>query len=230
MVDALSKLNLPCRAVVVAGGTGTRMQADIPKQFLMLAGQPLLMHTLKRFEVLGIPVVLVLPASHIGHWETLCEHFNFKLPHKVVSGGATRSASVQKGVEALGHVEAWVAIHDGARPLIQADLIERAFVMASEKGNAVVAVPAKDSIRFGSHEASKALDRSKVFQIQTPQVFKRSELSHAFATLSSDQSYTDEAGLMEVQGQTIFLCDGDYRNIKVTTPEDLILAEALLKA
>lgn len=228
MVATLSNLNLPCRAVVVAGGTGSRMQTDIPKQFLMLGGKPLLMHTLDQFGSLGIPLVLVLPEAFMAHWAILCQKFNFTLSHKVVAGGATRSASVQKGLEAMDGTEAWVAIHDGARPLIQMELIERAFQMASEKGNAVMAVPAKDSIRMGTRDHSKALDRSSIFLIQTPQVFRRSELSRAFAALLPDQSYTDEAGLMEAQGQAVYLCEGDYRNIKVTTPEDLILAEALL--
>jgi 2-C-methyl-D-erythritol 4-phosphate cytidylyltransferase len=205
------------------------MQRDIPKQFLMLGGRPLLMHTIERFHHAGIPIVLVLPESFLMHWKSLCEQYGFSLPHRVVSGGDTRSASVRKGLAALDKEEALVAVHDGARPLIRQELIERAFVMASEKGNAVMAVPTKDSIRFGTPDSSKAMDRTKVFQIQTPQVFSYSALSRAFASLSPDQSFTDEASLMESQGEAIFLCEGDYRNLKITTPEDLILAEALLQ-
>ena len=218
--------------VVVAGGKGSRMQSDIPKQFLHLAGKPLLMHTLSQCAaVVGVEkLVLVLPESHMDYWQELCAAYSFGIHHILVAGGPTRTDSVAHGVEALAGEVTLVAVHDGARPLISPEVIDGAFRLAATAGNAVVAVKAKDSIRYYDGHRTEALDRSHIYQVQTPQIFSTSPLLEALQNRDASKAYTDEASLMEALGHKIHLYEGDYRNIKVTTPEDLLLAEALLQA
>lgn len=214
-------------AVIVAGGTGSRMQSTLPKQFLHVKGLPLLMHTIIRFHHYSadLQIVLVLPQEHIQYWKELCQQFEFQIPHEVISGGATRSQSVRNGVAGIPPAN-FVAVHDGARPLVSKTLIDLAFESAERFGSGVAAVPSKDSIRQGNTAQSKALDRSEIFLIQTPQVFKASDLQQAFSEAPHDQ-FTDEASLMEYFGHEIRLSMGDYRNIKITTPEDILIAEAI---
>ncbi len=214
-------------AVIVAGGSGTRMQSSLPKQFIEVLGQPILMHTLEAFAFDNIQLILVLPASQIGFWHELCQKHAFNIPHKVVEGGSARFHSVNNGLNAIDG-EGLVAIHDGVRPLIARDIIQMAFSVAEEKGNAIVSVPLKDSIREYTAQHNKMVDRMNYRLVQTPQTFRLSLIKKAFKTEFND-GFTDDASVLEAMGEEIHLIDGDYRNIKITTPEDLKVAEAFLR-
>jgi len=216
--------------VIVAGGSGSRMKSDIPKQFLLLAGKPVLMHTLEAFNhgSLTCEIVLVLPEAQIPFWNELILKYQFQIPHLVVLGGETRFHSVRNGINAIQENEAIVAIHDGVRPLVSTHCLENSFRIASEKGNSVLSVMPKDSLRFVDENENKAVDRSKFRIIQTPQTFKLSIIKKAI-NLPYKETFTDDASVVEDKGEYINLIEGEYENIKITTPEDLILAEAMLK-
>lgn len=213
-------------ALVVAGGSGLRMGTDIPKQFLLLKGEPVLMHTLRKFKSCR-HIVLVLPAAQIVYWNELCAKYNFTLPHTVVEGGNERFYSVLNGLNALP-ADGLVAVHDGVRPCVSVDVINEAFVTAEKLGNAIVAVPSKDSIRMVDDGKSVAVDRSKYYLIQTPQVFNLSLLKEAYSSTAYQTTFTDDASVFEHAGYPINLVKGEYTNIKITTPEDLPLAELFL--
>ncbi|MCC9168951.1 2-C-methyl-D-erythritol 4-phosphate cytidylyltransferase [Pontibacter harenae] len=217
-------------AIVVAGGTGTRMQQAVPKQFIEVAGKPILMHTLERFYSYNpdIRLIVVLPENQQEAWRQLCRKHTFKLFHMVVAGGATRFGSVNNGLD-LVQGEAVVAVHDGVRPFVAIETIAEAFKTAAQYGNAIVAVSPKDSIRELDSENSRAVDRAKYKLVQTPQCFKASILRKAYE--QPEQPYfTDDASVVEQLGEEIKLVEGSYRNIKITTPEDLVLAEAFAKS
>ena len=211
-------------ALIVAGGSGQRMQTAVPKQFLLLAGKPVLMRTLEKFS--KYQIVLVLPEQHISYWQMLCKQYNFLLPHTLVSGGATRAESVFLGLQHITD-DSLVAIHDGVRPLLPESMIERGFLVAQEKGNAVPVIPLADSIRQVSSSSNQTVPRSNFRLVQTPQIFLASEIKHAYRNSSAD-IFTDDASILEADGKTIFLYDGDPINIKITTPADLHFAESCL--
>ena len=217
-------------ALVVAGGQGRRMQASVPKQFIPVAGLPVLMHTLAVFHRCSpaIQLIAVLPESEITHWQTLCADYQFTVPHAVVAGGSTRSASVRNGMQLVKEEFSLVAVHDGVRPLVTPELINRSFEAAERYGSAVATVPLKDSIREVKGESSEAVSRSNYRLVQTPQTF-RTEWLRAAYTEAAEQEFSDDASLVEHSGRSIHLIEGHYRNLKITTPEDLMLAEALLK-
>ncbi|MCA8832388.1 2-C-methyl-D-erythritol 4-phosphate cytidylyltransferase [Hymenobacter pini] len=218
-------------AILVAGGSGTRMGADRPKQFLELAGEPVLLHTLRRFADPSLAVqeiVLVLPADQFATWEQLCQQYAITVPHHVVAGGATRWASVRNGLQHLAGVEQGVvAVHDGVRPLTPLSVIEATYQAAYNHGAAVAAVVPKDSVRGLNQQGSYALNRSRLRLVQTPQCFELGLLRRAYQ-LPELTTFTDDASVVE-DLHPIHLVDGDYRNLKITTPEDLVLAEALLQ-
>lgn len=215
-------------AVIVAGGSGTRMGLSTPKQFIILHDKPILMHTLEIFNRYDpqIEIILVLPEHEIGKWKQLCDKFFFHTSHQLVAGGESRTESVRNGLNAIQDAEGLVAIHDGVRPLISTEIIGNSFIEAEEKGNAIVSVPLKDSIRWSKEGENQAVDRSDYCLIQTPQTFKLSLIKQAYQALGT-QSLTDDASVLEANGAKINLIPGDYRNIKITTPEDLRVAEAL---
>ena len=223
--------NQPHRfAVLVAGGSGSRMGSAVPKQFLPLAGKPVLQHTLEVFAeaMPGIALLLVLPAEQQESWEQLCRNYGCRVPHQVVTGGRTRFESVRNGLAAISVEQGLVAVHDGVRPLVPASVIQESFRVAAEKGSAVAAVPLKDSVREVLPDGrSQALDRSRYRLVQTPQTFQLSLLRTAFAK-AAHADFTDDAAVAEAAGHQITLVEGSYRNIKITTPEDLLLAGALL--
>jgi 2-C-methyl-D-erythritol 4-phosphate cytidylyltransferase len=208
-------------AIIVAGGSGSRMKSDIPKQFIEVGGLPILMHTLKRFKEADaeIELILVLPASQFEFWNNLCKKYP-TVPHQLVAGGKTRFQSSLNGLQAIDN-EGLVAIHDGVRPFVSVDIVNESFKIASEKGNAVVSVPSKDSVRVNG----QAIDRSTVRLIQTPQTFQIPLIKKAFET-EELSTFTDDAS---VAGFTINLIEGNYENIKITTPEDLLWAEVILR-
>lgn len=216
-------------AIIVAGGSGLRMGTEIPKQFLELKGLPVLMHTIKKFHeaFTDITIKLVLPEDHKESWEKLCHKHFFTLSHDVVSGGNSRFQSVKLGLESIPSSEGIVAIHDGVRPFVSKEIIRKSFSVAEEMGNATVAVAMKDSLRKIENNVSIAVDRKAYKIIQTPQTFRLDLVKKAFNTPELT-SFTDDASVFEHAGHKIILIEGAYDNIKITTPEDLILGEAIL--
>ena len=216
-------------ALIVAGGSGSRMRSELPKQFMPILGKPILMHTLKAFHFDGIQLILVLPKKQISFWQELCQKNAFFIPHTVVEGGNTRFESVQNGLNSLKSEEGLVAIHDGVRPIIKKQLIRSAFQEAATNGNAIASVALKDSIRKVEGDTNSAEDRAAYRLIQTPQTFQIERIKRAFQ-LATHKEFTDDAAVLEAMGERIHLIDGDYRNIKITTPEDLLVAETYLDA
>ncbi len=216
-------------AVIVAGGSGQRMGADTPKQFLLLKGKPLLWHTLQAFLSAfdDLQIILVLPASHMLEAEEIRRGLLSDQTRVFpVAGGETRFHSVQNGLK-LVNGPAVVFVHDGVRCLVTKELIRKCYAQALEKGSAIPAVAATDSIRIVNADGHKVADRSQVRIIQTPQTFLSDVLLPAF-----DQSYTanftDEATVAEAFGREVFLIDGEYENIKITRPADLLIATSIL--
>ena len=215
-------------ALIVAGGNGSRMESDLPKQFILLAGKPILMHTIKAFNHCNVSnIIVVLPPNQIAFWKELCTQFSFNLPHEIVAGGASRFESVQNGL-VLCNEEDLLAIHDGVRPFITAEIINNSFDVTAQKGNAVAAVRLKDSIRKVDLLGNKNVNREAYFLIQTPQTFKCKLIKEAYQA-QDHINFTDDASVLEANGHAINLIPGDYKNIKITTPEDLLVAEAFYK-
>ena len=217
-------------AILVAGGSGTRMGTDRPKQFLLLRGEPVLLHTLRCFAepALGVAeIVVVLPASQLTTWQQLCVQHQVAIPHRLVAGGATRWASVKAGLAALKDFpEGLVAVHDGVRPLVPSLVVERTYAAAATHAAAAAAVIPKDSVRLVSPHGSAAQNRSRLRLMQTPQTFEIGLLRRAYA-MPELASFTDDATVVDDLCR-VQLVEGDYRNLKITTPEDLVIAEALL--
>ena len=215
-------------AIIVAGGSGQRMKSSIPKQFMELVGRPVLMHTLEKFysSSASIELIVVLPKSHHSTWKTLCTKHQFSIPHQIAVGGASRFESVKSGLKFCSEVSI-IAVHDGVRPLISSDLILRMY-KETEMNKALIPVcPITESIRRVSDGSSKALDRSQYYLVQTPQCFSSETLQKAYQQ-EEKATFTDDASVVEATGQKVFLCDGESSNIKLTSPKDLLLAEAIM--
>ena len=217
-------------ALIVAGGKGTRIKSKLPKQFLALNGLPILMHTINAFirYSVSIRIILVLPEDDFDIWNALCEKFNFNVPVILQRGGESRFQSVKNGLYKI-EGEGLVAIHDGVRPLVSEDIIGASFRLAAVHQSAVAAVRLKESIRMTDQDNTKAMDRSRFRLIQTPQTFQVELIKKAYQQ-KEDVSMTDDASVAERDGHIISLFEGSYENIKITTPEDLIVAEALMNA
>ncbi len=217
-------------ALIVAGGKGTRIKSAVPKQFLELNGIPVLIHTLHAFIRYSstIRIILVLPEDDLAKWTELARKHSFQYPVVLQTGGDTRFQSVKRGLEKI-EGSGLVAIHDGVRPLISEDIIGASFRLAAVHRSAVAAVRLKESIRVTDQDTTKAVDRSKFRLIQTPQTFDL-ELIRAAYEGKEDPSLTDDASVAERSGHVISLFEGSYENIKITTPEDLVVASALLAA
>ncbi|MGN6566679.1 MAG: 2-C-methyl-D-erythritol 4-phosphate cytidylyltransferase [Flavipsychrobacter sp.] len=216
-------------AVLVAGGKGLRMGTALPKQFLPLQGKPVLYHTIHAFKTAfpDIHLILVLPQDQISYTQMVLQAFPERLDITVVGGGETRFHSVQNGLKAVGE-NSIVFVHDGVRPLVSVDLIQRCYYQAIEKGSAIPAVQVTDSMRIVEDDDSRPVDREYMRIIQTPQTFRSNIIVPAFQQ-TYQSSFTDEATVVESFGTNIYLIEGERSNIKVTTPEDMIIAEALLK-
>jgi 2-C-methyl-D-erythritol 4-phosphate cytidylyltransferase len=214
--------------IIVAGGSGRRMKSAIPKQFLLLEGKPLLMHTIEKFHSFdrNIEIILVLPSEHHSLWRGLIREYAFEINHRTVSGGEERFHSVKAGLASVTK-ESLVAIHDGVRPLVSHDTIWRCFADAEEFGTAVPFVEPTDSVRIMSGDDSRTCLRSEIRLIQTPQVFRSTLISSAYDR-DYDPSFTDDATVAEAAGVKIHLTHGNRENIKITTPEDLTVAHALI--
>lgn len=223
-------------ALIVAGGKGTRFGSPVAKQFLMLDNKPVLLHTIEAFYKYSsaIQVVLVLPKDDFETWKEIARHCTFENSVTLQEGGVTRFQSVKKGLEKISG-EGLVAIHDGVRPLVGTDIIQRSFQLAAVHQSAVASVPLKESLRMqragvGSRkEETVAVDRSQYRLIQTPQTFQVNLIREAY-TIQEEDALTDDASVLEKAGFPVFLFEGSYSNIKITTPEDLVVAEALLRA
>ena len=215
--------------IVVAGGTGTRMGGEIPKQFIPLEGKPVLMWTLSIFHRYDstMPLVLVLPESQIMAWKELCKSYEFNLHHELVPGGETRFHSVKNGLDALGETDL-VAIHDGVRPLVSFRTIENCFSQAGLSGAAIPVMPLNETLRKGSAEHSVTVDRSHYHSVQTPQVFSYGLLKEAYSRKWS-AAFTDDASVVENAGFQVVMVPGNPENIKITRAEDLLIAGAFIK-
>ena len=214
--------------IIVAGGSGKRMGGEMPKQFLLVAGKPILMHTVEAFARVSqdFKYILVLPEAHFSTWNELVEQYSLNVPVKLVAGGAERFFSVKN---ALAEVPtgALVAVHDGVRPFASIETIEEAFKVAEEKGVAVPVIDEVDSLRRVADGDSQAVNRAEYKRVQTPQVFQSTILKSAYNQEFSS-IFTDDASVVESIGHTITLTTGNVENIKITTPHELLLAEALI--
>ena len=217
-------------AIIVAAGSGKRFGADKPKQFLALAGKPVIIHTLQRFEDCASvdEIVLVLSADAIEGFRNIVESHELKKLKTIVAGGETRAGSVWNGLQAIENAEI-VLVHDGARPLVSVAEIAATIEKAKETGAACLVAPVTDTIKeIEADKIVKTVDRSKLRRGLTPQAFRLEILRRAFAQ-NMQLEATDESFLVEQSGVFVSIVEGSARNIKITTPEDLILAEALLK-
>ena len=210
--------------IIVAGGKGLRMGADLPKQFLPMGGWPVLMHTLRTFCQYNplIHIVLVLPTH---------QQYHFEVPHTIADGGETRFHSSLSGIRALDAAPDTdlVAIHDGVRPFVSADTIARCFQMAEQQGAAIPVLPVTDTLRLCSPDGtSHTVPRDSYRSVQTPQTFRLGLLRQAFAQPFSP-AFTDDASVVEALGHNVTLVDGNRENIKLTTPFDLVVGESLLR-
>jgi 2-C-methyl-D-erythritol 4-phosphate cytidylyltransferase len=215
--------------VIVAGGSGKRMGAEVPKQFLELAGRPVLMHTIERFKTFSesIEIITVLPENQLRHWLELQKKYSFTVPQTIVKGGSSRFLSVRNGLKFV-NVPGIVAIHDGVRPFVSIDTIRRCFSAAEKLGNAIPTISPIESLRIITESGSRPVDRFHVKQIQTPQVFSADLIKKAYLQEYKTE-FSDDATVLENIGEKINLIEGNRENIKITNPEDLLISKALLE-
>lgn len=219
----------PVSLIIVAGGSGTRMGADVPKQFLRIGDQPVLIHTLRVFKdaLPGVIPILVLPEAHHDYWKKLYASSGENLPHELVAGGETRFHSVKNGLDKIS--SGLVMVHDGVRPLVSADTINNVLNKATETGAAIPCVAVNESLRIKQGNQSQVVDRSKFMVVQTPQCFSYDLMQVAFQQEYRIE-FTDCASVIEAGGNLVSVVDGNQSNIKITHPADLIFAEAFMQA
>ena len=215
--------------IIVAGGSGLRMGAEQPKQFLPLGGTPVLMHTIRNFYDFDptLQMILVLPADEMTSWNELCCQHHFEVQHQIIAGGETRFQSVKNGLSLASECEL-IAVHDGVRPLVSHETLDRCFNCAEEHGTAIPVLPVNESVREGTLDASFPVDRSRFYLVQTPQVFKFSIIQNSY-NQSWIPEFTDDASVIEHTGIAVQLVMGNRENIKITFPEDLLIADLFLK-
>jgi len=219
----------PIYAIIVAGGQGTRMGTETPKQFLKIKNKEIILHTIDAF-LNAIPeaqLIIVHPSAHLQQMQDFTQQVSSMHPIQLVAGGATRFDSVKNGLACIPHEAGIVLIHDGVRPIISASLIKNCIQQAQEKGSAIPAVSLVDSIRKVSNQKNESIDRNTLVAIQTPQTFQVALIKRAFKQDYQD-SFTDDASVVNAMQEPVYLIEGERYNIKITTPEDLIIAEALL--
>ncbi|RXF72493.1 2-C-methyl-D-erythritol 4-phosphate cytidylyltransferase [Arcticibacter tournemirensis] len=216
-------------AIIVAGGSGSRMNSEIPKQFIPLLGKPVLMHTIEAFYYSDLKPRILLVLNHNFHsfWDELCRKYDFSVPHKVIEGGTERFYSVKNALDTI-HDESAIAIHDAVRPVIDNELITRCFSEALIHKAVVPVIESRDSLRKKNKETTSAIAREDILIVQTPQVFESSLLKRAYEQNYS-KDFTDDASVVEKAGGKIHITSGDFKNIKVTYPEDLEVASLFLK-
>ena len=214
--------------IIVAGGSGSRMGSTTPKQFLELLGLPVLMYTLKKFQQ-TIPegeIILALPEKEQSFWQSLCEKHEFNVVHQVVNGGENRFYSVQNALQKVSE-KSIVLIHDGVRPFVSESVIQKCMQSAEKFGAAIPTLPIQDSIRKISFNESHSVDRSQFVLVQTPQCFQSEIILKAYQE-KYHNSFTDDASVVEHFGHNIYLLKGNKENIKITTAEDMKIAEVLV--
>lgn len=216
--------------IIVAGGSGSRLGGPLPKQFRMLGSLPVLGHTVNAFArtLPGAPIVVVLPEGQIDFWKNLAARFDIA-KHTCTAGGEQRFHSVKNGLAALPPTVSLIAVHDGVRPLISSELILRTLECAVSNGTAIPVVEAVDSLRQITSDGSRAVDRSALRIVQTPQVFEAELLRRAYA-LDYSPDFTDDAAVVERAGHAVALCIGERSNLKITMADDLPIAEAILSS
>ena len=215
--------------IIVAGGSGSRMGGALPKQFALVGGEPILARTINTFRK-ALPasrIVVVLPAEYIEFWKNFSARFEVA-KHSIVEGGEERFHSVRNGIEALSDAVDLIAVQDGVRPFASKELILRTVACAAENGAAIPVVKAVDSYRMVDGDGSHIIDRTPLRIVQTPQIFAAPILRAAYDTEFRSE-FTDDASVVEYSGEKIALCEGEYTNIKITTPDDLVVAEAIAK-
>ena len=217
--------------IIVAGGKGLRMGSDIPKQFLPIAGKPVLMRTLERFRAYSstLQIVLVLPEAQQDYWKQLCKQYDFKVDYQLANGGQTRFHSVQNGLALVpDDAEGVVGVHDGVRPFPSIDVIRNCYETARTKKAVIPVIPVVETLRQLKSEGSITVPRDQYRLVQTPQTFDIQLLKAANRQPYND-GFTDDASVVESYGHAITLVEGNRENIKITTPYDIIVAEALCK-
>lgn len=217
-------------AIIVAGGSGTRMGGQLPKQFMLLKDNPVLYYTLKTFLEAydDLQVILVLPVEYIDMGQEIIDAYFDKERVRITAGGDTRFQSVKNGLS-LVHEESVIFVHDGVRCLLSKELIHRCYQQAVETGTAIPAIASKDSIRLVTEEGNEAYDRNKVMLVQTPQTFHSKILVPAFQIDYKDK-FTDEATVVEAYGLKVSLVEGEESNIKITRQIDMVVAEKILES
>lgn len=217
--------------IIVGGGRGERMKSALPKPFIEICGLPVLMHTIQKFVNTEpqCSIVVVLPQNYFELWQTLCRKHSFDVHHLLAAGGPERFHSVKSGLKLITDSEALIAVHDAVRPLVSTEIIRRVFQDAEIYGNAVPVVPVKESLREKTGALNHAVPRDRFFLVQTPQCYQATVLRKAYLQ-SYREEFTDDASVVEAAGVQIHLTEGNAENIKITTPSDLIMAEALLKS
>jgi 2-C-methyl-D-erythritol 4-phosphate cytidylyltransferase len=214
--------------VLVAGGSGRRMGSKVPKQFLSLAGKPVLMHTIQRFLDYDklIEIILVLPIDQVSYWDKLCIQHNFAARHKIAIGGQTRYESVRNGFKYV-QKDSLTGIHDGVRPLVSLSVIANCYEQAELHGSAIPCIGVTETVRQVDKMGSRLVNRESLKLIQTPQVFQYDILENSLQQDYSEE-FTDDATVVEAAGYTVNLTNGNPENIKITTPADLKIAEFYL--
>ncbi len=211
--------------IIVAGGLGVRMGTSAPKQFLCIKEKPILIHTIQKFYDYNplITIILVLPSQHFSTWKDICIKYNFNIKHTLIEGGETRYQSVKNGLKTISS-KGLIAVHDAVRPLVSVCLIEKCFAEAKKNGNAIPCIGVNETVREISENNSKQLNRNSIKLIQTPQVFDSEMLQTAYKSHFKN-NFTDDASVVENAGFKLNLIEGEKQNIKITTNEDLKLAE-----
>ena len=214
--------------IIVAGGAGHRMGGSLPKQFMILGNEPILLHTIRAFSQ-ALPqaeIVVSIAQEYIHLWENLASRFDVP-PHKVVAGGSQRFHSVKNALESLSPTVERIVVHDAVRPLLSKRLIISLILALDEHQAVIPVISPVDSIREIEHKGSKIVDRTKIRMVQTPQVFQSQILREAYQQEYNPQ-FTDDASVIEAIGYTVHLIDGEPNNIKITTPIDMLIAQAIL--
>lgn len=221
--------------IIAAGGTGSRLNANLPKQYMLFNDKPVLMHTIAAFEAHVDKIIVAIHVDMVDYWNELCQEYNFTIPHELVLGGKTRFQSVRNTINYLEtrfpdffyNEDGIIAVHDAARPLVNPELIEKSFELAFEGKSNVLAHKSTNSIRIGGISDNDAVDRDNVWQIQTPQTFPAQVLQEAYQQMELP-IFTDDASVVEKIGYSIHLIESSYKNIKLTFAEDFEIAKLYL--
>jgi len=215
--------------IIVAGGIGLRMENAIPKQFMLLKGKPVLMHTIEKFIEFdnSLDIIVTLPSNQTQAWINLCEQYKFKYKHSVVVGGSARFHSVCNALGKVSAASEIIAVHDGVRPLVNIETIRKCFDLAREKGVAVPILQIDESIRKIHATTSEPVNRDAIYIVQTPQVFQRDIIMQAYCQEYTPE-FTDDASVVGKMGFMLNFTDGHRENIKITFPKDIAFAEKFL--